>query len=533
MGEKLKALEAYDLIANIRRLSLDKTENSQIFEPLQINTAHKNLTPNLNFQKANNTSPVKRNSPLVNLATLDENSIFNFNTTTPERDFEANSASPSPGVHLNVEKILNTDQNNCLKQDLCKSLNFNPPMSLSKNNTTPTPQQIIIHAPEGTNDESSSIAMEMHEEFNHLMESIGSQYIEESPNQIRDLTVKLIKENYFRDAKQAGCRNEDVEWKSSTNSDEMRQMMLQTHYCMLYERYKREMHAKRSRVCMMKLNEFYHLKEQCASAALTEKNLKETIVAHQKERERFFNEFNLLKNEKEMELSEKDKKVQEISTVLRNHEAESKNLKKENESLKDTNDKLVNSLQEHQHKLFNLENLKRDESINKKHVAIFEKKMNELKVKMTQIKFQNEQLLQERDSGKTYTKNKLAEYKMFIDSYNDRHTNDAFNTKNNFRCENEELKDQVKRLKRQVELQKETIKNQQTTISEIDDHAKTKLVEAEEKNKSQRQLNQVLQLENFRLEQQLEEITDKMAINQKTFQNGEREKLFIPPLDKE
>ena len=43
--------------------------------------------------------------------------------------------------------------------------------------------------------------MEMHEEFNHLMESIGSQYIEESPNQIRDLTVKLIKENYFRDAK--------------------------------------------------------------------------------------------------------------------------------------------------------------------------------------------------------------------------------------------------------------------------------------------------------------------------------------------
>merc|ERR1712096_56138 len=65
--------------------------------------------------------------------------------------------------------------------------------------------------------------------------------------------------------------------------------------------------------------------------ALTEKNLKETIVAHQKERERFFNEFNLLKNEKEMELSEKDKKVQEISTVLRNHEAESKNLKKENE----------------------------------------------------------------------------------------------------------------------------------------------------------------------------------------------------------
>ena len=59
--------------------------------------------------------------------------------------------------------------------------------------------------------------------------------------------------------------------------------------------------------------------------------------------------------------------------------------------------------------------------------------MNELKVKMTQIKFQNEQLLQERDSGKTYTKNKLAEYKMFIDSYNDRHTNDAFNTKNNLR----------------------------------------------------------------------------------------------------
>merc|ERR1712096_180378 len=177
----------------------------------------------------------------------------------------------------------------------------------------------------------------------------------------------------------------------------------------------------------------------------------------------------------EMELSEKDKKVQEISTVLRNHEAESKNLKKENESLKDTNDTLVNSLQEHQHKLFNLENLKRDESINKKHVAIFEKKMNELKVKMTQIKFQNEQLLQERDSGKTYTKNKLAEYKMFIDSYNDRHTNDAFNTKNNLRCENEELKDQVKRLKKQVELQKETIKNQQTTISEIDDHAKTKL----------------------------------------------------------
>ena len=47
----------------------------------------------------------------------------------------------------------------------------------------------------------------------------------------------------------------------------------------------------------------------------------------------------------------------------------------ENESLKDTNDKLVNSLQEHQHKLFNLENLKRDESINKKHVAIFEKKV--------------------------------------------------------------------------------------------------------------------------------------------------------------
>ena len=31
----------------------------------------------------------------------------------------------------------------------------------------------------------------------------------------------------------------------------------------------------------------------------------------------------------------------------------------------------------------------------------------------------------------------------------------------------------MKRLKKQVELQKETIKNQQTTISEIDDHAKS------------------------------------------------------------
>lgn len=41
----------------------------------------------------------------------------------------------------------------------------------------------------------------MHEEFNIMMESIGSQYIEESPNQIRDLTVKLIQENYFRDTK--------------------------------------------------------------------------------------------------------------------------------------------------------------------------------------------------------------------------------------------------------------------------------------------------------------------------------------------
>ena len=47
---------------------------------------------------------------------------------------------------------------------------------------------------------------------------------------------------------------------------------------------------------------------------------------------------------------------------------------------------------------------------------------------------------------------------------------------------------------------------------------RTKLVEAEEQIKSQRQLNQVLQLENFRLEQQLEEITDKMAMNQTTFQ---------------
>ena len=41
----------------------------------------------------------------------------------------------------------------------------------------------------------------MYEEFNIMMESIGSQYIEESPNQIRDLTVKLIQENYFRDNK--------------------------------------------------------------------------------------------------------------------------------------------------------------------------------------------------------------------------------------------------------------------------------------------------------------------------------------------
>merc|ERR1719354_76374 len=414
--EKLKEMKAYDLIANIRRLSLDKTENSQIFEPLQMNSAHKNLTPSFNFQKANNSSPVKKNSPLVNLATLDENSIFSFNTTTPERTFEANSASPSPGVHLNVEKIVNVDQNTSLKQDLCKSLNFNPPMSLSKNNTTPTPQQIIVHAPQENNDESNSIALEMYQEFNIMMESIGSQYIEESPNQIRDLTVKLIQENYFRDNKQAGCGNEDAEWKSSSCSgEEMRQMMLQGHHTMAYERWRREMHARRSRVCMEKLNEMYYLREQCASAVLTEKNLKETILAHQKEREKYLNEFKLLKEEKEKDLTKKDEKIREVSDVLRSQEDEIKNLKHENNSLNKTNNELVDNLQEHQHKLFNLENLKRDETINKKHVAIFEKKMNELKMRMAQIKFQNEQLLHERNSGKESTKNQLAEYKMFID----------------------------------------------------------------------------------------------------------------------
>lgn len=59
--------------------------------------------------------------------------------------------------------------------------------------------------------------------------------------------------------------------------------------------------------------------------------------------------------------------------------------------------------------------------------------MNELKMRMAQIKFQNEQLLHERNSGKESTKNQLAEYKMFIDGYNNQHSNDACNNEENLR----------------------------------------------------------------------------------------------------
>ena len=59
--------------------------------------------------------------------------------------------------------------------------------------------------------------------------------------------------------------------------------------------------------------------------------------------------------------------------------------------------------------------------------------MNELKMRMAQIKFQNEQLLHERNSGKEFTKNQLAEYKMLIDGYNDQDSNDAHNNENNLR----------------------------------------------------------------------------------------------------
>ena len=59
--------------------------------------------------------------------------------------------------------------------------------------------------------------------------------------------------------------------------------------------------------------------------------------------------------------------------------------------------------------------------------------MNELKMRMAQIKFQNEQLLHERNSGKEFTKNQLSEYKMFIDGYNDQYSDDAYNNENDLR----------------------------------------------------------------------------------------------------
>lgn len=245
-AEKWRKLASQDIVANIQKISLDATENTNKLEsftggtPLRATPTMKtinNLSPSAQKEEDLRIAATSLQNLIVSQDDYEINEQFCLLETchaTPDRTFVPNSCSPAPGSTTHAD---HTSSDMKPSTEACVALNFgqiqqkDETKAKASNEKEPCKLKIDIQVNErldgGRNNEIEMSAL-IHDISHPAVSTTdgvkrsssddSSSRVELSPNELRDLHLHLMREAYFKNLPKYADRGQDNEWRFAADS---------------------------------------------------------------------------------------------------------------------------------------------------------------------------------------------------------------------------------------------------------------------------------------------------------------------------